>query len=108
MTRSPHPSAADEEAVFAALAHDSRRQILAMLSHANGELSSGALADRLPHAWPTTTRHLGVLEQAGLVKVTREGRSSRYRLDRERLETVVAGFLAHLAPAEPSKRGRPR
>ena len=40
------------------------------------------------HSWPTTTRHLRVLE-SGLVSVRRTGRSSIYRLERERLRAVV-------------------
>ena len=52
----------DSEAVFEALAHQARRHIVVMLSHMGGELPSGYLASRFAHSWPTTTRHLGVLE----------------------------------------------
>ncbi len=91
-------SLADTDAVFAALAHEARRNVLVMLSHLGGELPSGYLAARFSHSWPTTTRHLAVLERAGLVEVRREGRGSFYRLNRERLR-VVAAWLDHFAPA---------
>jgi len=97
------PSRAEVEVVFLALAHETRRHIVALLSHLGGELPSGYLANRFKHSWPTTTRHLKVLEDAGLVEVRREGRSAMYRLRRERIERVVGGWLAHLAPVDPAR-----
>ncbi|HEY5948154.1 MAG TPA: metalloregulator ArsR/SmtB family transcription factor [Kofleriaceae bacterium] len=91
------------EVVFSALAHEARRHIVLLLSHTGDELPSGYLAKRFHHSWPTTTRHLGVLEKAGLVVVKRRGRSSFYRLDRERVERVVGGWLAKLEPPSPKR-----
>jgi len=100
----PHPpSRADVEAVFLALSHEARRHVVAMLSHRGGELPSGYLASRFKHSWPTTTRHLKVLEDAGVVEVRREGRSAMYRLSRERLDRVIGGWLRSVAPADPSR-----
>jgi len=96
-------SAADTEAVFAALANESRRNILLLLSHLGDELPSGYLAARFQHSWPTTTRHLGVLEKAGLVVVRREGRGAFYRLNRDRVRQVVETWLSHLEPGSPEK-----
>jgi DNA-binding transcriptional ArsR family regulator len=96
-------SAADAEAVFAALANESRRNILLLLSHLGDELPSGYLAARFAHSWPTTTRHLGVLEKAGLVVVRREGRGAFYRLNRDRVRQVVETWLTHLEPGSPAK-----
>ena len=87
-----------EDLVFNALAHPVRRQILVQLAVLGGELPSGYLAKRFHHSWPTTTRHLGVLEEAGLVTVHRTGRTRLYRLDRERVSGVVRAWLAHLEP----------
>lgn len=101
------PSLEETEAVFAALAHEARRHILLLLSHMGDELPSGYLAARFQHSWPTTTRHLSVLEKAGLVEVRREGRSSHYRLKRETLERVVSGWLRHLEPVTPEKTWAP-
>ena len=97
------PSLEDVDIVFAALAHPARRHVLLLLSHLGGELSSGYLAAKFQHSWPTTTRHLKVLEQAGLVEVHREGRSSNYRLNRERLQRVLGGWQRHLEPIGPEQ-----
>ncbi len=67
------------------------------------ELPSGYLAKRFAHSWPTTTRHLKVLEEAGLVSVRRTGRAGVYRLERERLARVVNGWLAHFARYDPEQ-----
>lgn len=92
--------------MFVALAHEARRQLLLLLAQRGGELPSGYLASRFQHSWPTTSRHLGVLEKAGLVEVRREGRSSHYRLNRARLEQVVGGWLRYLEPVGPEQRWR--
>jgi DNA-binding transcriptional ArsR family regulator len=83
----------DAEAVFAALAHASRRQILLVLHFRGGEMTAGDIAGRFACSWPTTTRHLRVLEDAGLVRVEKRGRERVYRLDRERLATVTGSWL---------------
>src|ERR1700741_5201287 len=83
------PSFEDVDRVFLALAHEARRQVLLLLGQRGDELPSGYLAARFQHSWPTTSRHLKVLEEAGLVEVRREGRTSLYRLNRERLRHVV-------------------
>ena len=54
-----------------------------------GEMTAGAIAAMFAHAWQTTTRHLQVLEAAGLLKHERQGRTRIYRLDRKRLELVT-------------------
>jgi DNA-binding transcriptional ArsR family regulator len=92
------------EAVFLALSHEARRHVILLLSQLGGELPSGYLAARFQHSWPTTTRHLKVLEEAGLVEVRREGRGSHYRLNRERLRRVVGGWLRHVDPVGPEKK----
>jgi DNA-binding transcriptional ArsR family regulator len=76
---------ADVEAVFAALAHASRRHILLVLQYRGGEMTAGEIADRFACSWPTTSRHLRVLESAALVHVEKRGRERVYKLDRERL-----------------------
>jgi DNA-binding transcriptional ArsR family regulator len=90
--------------VFLALAHEARRQVLLLLGQRGDELPSGYLAARFQHSWPTTSRHLKVLEEAGLVEVRRQGRTSNYRLNRARLEQVVGGWMGHLEPVGPEQR----
>ena len=65
----------DLDAVFAALAHQSRRTILSVLLARGGEILR-AIGFALDCAWPTTTRHLRVLEDAGLVRVELRGVSA--------------------------------
>jgi DNA-binding transcriptional ArsR family regulator len=89
--------------VFLALAHEARRQVLLLLGQRGDELPSGYLAARFQHSWPTTSRHLKVLEEAGLVEVRRQGRSSNYRLNRAHLEHVVGGWMGHLEPVGPEQ-----
>lgn len=93
----------DVDAVFLALAHEARRHIVLLLGQRGGELPSGYLAAHFQHSWPTTTRHLKVLESAGIIEVRREGRSSHYRLVRERLQGVVGGWLRLVEPVGPEQ-----
>jgi len=65
--------------VFGALAHPTRREILARL--ARGEGTVGELAEPFDVSRPAISKHLRVLEQAGLVERTRDGRTSRCELD---------------------------
>jgi DNA-binding transcriptional ArsR family regulator len=84
------------EVVFTALAHPARRRILLTLNFEGGSMTAGQIADMFEHAWPTTTRHIQVLESAGLLHHEREGRNRVYHIDRRRLELVrdwLAWFL---------------
>jgi len=73
------------EAIFNALAHPARRQILLTVHFRGGAMSAGEIAGRFAHAWPTTTRHLQVLEAAGLVVHEQQGRTRIYRIDKQKL-----------------------
>lgn len=85
------------ERVFAALAHASRRQILLVLKARGGRVKAGDIARRFACSWPTTTRHLRVLEEAGLVRVERDGRERWYVLEAKRLARVAGGWLRNFA-----------
>ena len=76
------------DAVFTALAHPVRRRILITVYFNGGSMTAGQIAKTFEHAWPTTTRHLQVLEAAGLLQHRRQGRSRLYRINRRRLELV--------------------
>ena len=56
-------------------------------------MTSGAIAARFDCAWPTTSQHLRVLEQAGLVTIELRGRERVYRLESDRLRAVAGGWL---------------
>jgi DNA-binding transcriptional ArsR family regulator len=81
------------ESVFSALAHPTRRQILTVLRARGGSATSGELAQRFDCAWPTTTRHLNVLADAGLVTVARHGRQRTYQLKVNTLDTVAGAWI---------------
>ena len=79
---------AELNAVLNALAHPARRQILMTIHFRGGEMAAGEIAARFRHSWPTTTRHLKVLEDAGLVTATQSGRVRTYRVQLEKLEMI--------------------
>jgi len=83
----------DLELVFNALSHVQRRQILVVLDARGGAMTSGEIAERFSCKWPTTSRHLRVLEEAGLVEVTQEGRVWNYALNRARLKRVAGNWI---------------
>jgi DNA-binding transcriptional ArsR family regulator len=84
---------AEIDKVFSALAHPSRRQILLVLHFRGGEMTAGEIAGRFECTWPTTTRHLRQLEEAGLVRVEKRGRERVYRLDAAALSRVTSDWL---------------
>jgi DNA-binding transcriptional ArsR family regulator len=89
--------------IFAALASTSRRQILAYLAEA--ELSTTELAQRFSMSAPTISRHLSVLENAGLVSSERRGQFVLYKLVRDSLVNSLTGYALGLCPVgRPLKR----
>jgi DNA-binding transcriptional ArsR family regulator len=80
-------------AVFTALAHPSRRQILLVLRFRGGNMTAGEIAERFSCTWPTTTRHLQILQSAGLVRVVKSGRGRIYHLDTRLLLNVTHNWL---------------
>jgi DNA-binding transcriptional ArsR family regulator len=94
----------DLERVFKALAHASRRHVLVVLNARGGSMTAGEIAGRFSCTWPTTSRHLRVLEDAGLVRVDKQGREWVYVLQTERLRQVVGGWLRWFEPPEEKKR----
>ena len=100
LTLGPAEKLAVLDAVVAALAHPARRQILLTI-HFRGGATAGEIAGRFVHTWPTTTRHLRVLENAGLVRQERHGRTRRYSVDKARL-ALVSEWLGWFDPAPPA------
>lgn len=72
---------------FAALADPTRRAILARL--ASGELSVGELAEPFAMSMPAVSKHLRVLERAGLIAQRREAQWRRCRIEAGPLKEVV-------------------
>ncbi len=70
----------DLDPVWKALANRDRRRILDMLR--DGPLCTGEVAERLPGLSRfAVMQHLGVLEQAGLISTTPEGRKRLHTLN---------------------------
>jgi DNA-binding transcriptional ArsR family regulator len=67
-------------------------------------MTAGQIADRFACTWPTTSRHLRVLETAGLVRASKRGRERIYRLDVRRLRAATADWLRWFATAR-ARRG---
>lgn len=89
--------------VFEALASRPRREILAYLSAA--ELSAGEIASRFDMSAPSISRHLSVLEGAGLVSSEKRGQFVVYRLNRDSLVNTLTGFAFEICPVgKPLKR----
>ncbi len=82
------------DSVFGALAHPTRRAILNRL--ARGEASVGELGAPFKVSPPAISKHLRVLEEAGLVRRRLDGRVHRLHLVAEPMRGA-AGWIAEYA-----------
>jgi DNA-binding transcriptional ArsR family regulator len=85
-------SPAQLDATFAALADPTRRAILARL--ASGEASVGELGEPFAMSLPAISKHLKVLERAGLISRGRDAQRRPCRLEAAPLEEV-ADWIEH-------------
>lgn len=83
--------------VFRALADPSRREILRLLRQ--GPRNSGEIAEHFQSSWPTISRHLGVLRDAGLILGERHGQQIIYELNTTVLDDVVEHLMGWLKPS---------
>jgi DNA-binding transcriptional ArsR family regulator len=83
----------DLDAVFAALAHPIRRGIVARL--AEGDCSVGDLAEPHDVSLPAISRHLRVLEDAGLLEQTPDGRVRRCALQAKPLSAAFGWIVQY-------------
>jgi DNA-binding transcriptional ArsR family regulator len=91
------------EKVFEALSSTTRRKILAYLSATT--MTAGEIADRFEVAKPTISKHLSVLEGAGLVRSERRGQFIHYSLVEANLVNTLTGFIQEVCPvARPLRR----
>lgn len=89
--------------IFEALSSRTRREILAYLSAQ--ELTAGQIADRFDMSAPAISRHLSLLDAAGLVSSERRGQFIVYRLNGDNLVNTLTGFAFEVCPtAGPLKR----
>lgn len=69
----------------------------------SGRMTAGEIADGFGCTWPATSRHLRVLQEAGLVRVEKQGRERVYALDRKKLRQITFGWLPWFDPKRRSK-----
>jgi DNA-binding transcriptional ArsR family regulator len=85
---------------LSALGDPTRRAVLECLR--GGELPVGAIAATLPVSRPAVSKHLAVLEGAGLVRHVRAGTRSLYSIDTrglEELRSYLDGFWTDVLTA---------
>src|SRR5688572_28480288 len=87
-------------ATLNALADPTRRAILARL--ARGEATVGDLVGPSGKSQPAISKHLKVLERAGLITRTREAQRRPCRLDTRRLEELARWLGTYRPRLEPS------
>ena len=89
--------------IFEALSSTVRRKILAYLSAT--DLTAGEIADRFEISKPSVSKHLSILENAGLVTSRRQGQFIHYSLVRENLVNTLNGYVQEVCPvSKPLKR----
>jgi DNA-binding transcriptional ArsR family regulator len=92
--------------IFGALADPTRRQILQELKQ--GELPAGEIVARFTLSGPAISRHLSILETAGLVASRREANRIYYRLEAEPLADTLGDFLSAVCPTQMVYRRKKR
>ena len=85
---------ADDE-LWSAIGDPSRRRVLDLLV-SNGEVSASWRAGRVPVSRQAVSKHLAVLEQAGLISRRKQGREVLYRVQAGRLDQATRA-MADLA-----------
>jgi len=89
--------------VFDALSSSVRRKILAYLS--STDLTAGEIAQRFEISKPSISKHLSILENAGLIAGERSGQFIHYSLVRSNLLNTLNGYLQEVCPvSRPLKR----
>ena len=82
--------------VFSALASTPRRKILAFLSAS--PLTAGEIADRFNMSKPSVSKHLSILENAGLISREKKGQYVHYTLIEENIMNTLNGFAQQVCP----------
>jgi len=91
---------------FRALADETRRDILRLLR--DGPLTSGEIANRFDSSWPTISRHLAVLRDAGLVIPERKGQEIRYELNTSVFQDLIQHLISWTRPSGAARHGHKR
>jgi DNA-binding transcriptional ArsR family regulator len=81
-------TAASDDELWSAIGDPSRRRVLDLLVR-RGAASASGLAGQVPFSRQAVAKHLGVLEQAGLISRHKQGREVLYQVDAERLDQAT-------------------
>ncbi len=84
-----------DDELWSIIADPSRRRVLDLLVN-EGEASAWGLAGRVPFSRQAVSKHLVVLEDAGLVSRRKQGREVLYRVEADRLHQATRA-MAELA-----------
>lgn len=84
------------ESVFQALSSTVRRKVLAYLSQTN--LTAGEIAQRFEISKPAMSKHLTILENAGLIQSEKKGQFVHYSLIKSNLFASLNDFLVDFCP----------
>ncbi len=101
-TLSRHAEAAAE--LLRAMANPHRLLVLCMLG--DGEMSVGALNERLPLSQSALSQHLAVLRKDKLVKTRREAQTVYYRVANGPALDVIRVLYGHFCGARPPRTRR--
>jgi DNA-binding transcriptional ArsR family regulator len=112
-----------EDELWSAIAEPSRRRVLDLLVR-EGEATASELAEHVPFTRQAVSKHLVVLEEAGLVSRRKQGRDVLFRVESGRLDEATRALadqarrwdrrldtirrLAEAAHAEAKERERNR
>lgn len=77
-----------DDQLWSAVGDPSRRRVLDLLV-TNGEVSASWLAGHVPFSRQAVSKHLVVLEEAGLVTRRRQGREVLYQVEAGRLDRAA-------------------
>jgi ArsR family transcriptional regulator, cadmium/lead-responsive transcriptional repressor len=84
-----------DDELWSAIADPSRRQVLDLIV-SNGAVSASWLAGRVPFSRQAVSKHLAVLERAGLISRRKQGREVLYQVEAGRLDQATRS-MAQLA-----------
>ena len=81
-------TAQTDDELWSAIADPSRRRVLDLLV-SNGAVSASWLAGRVPFSRQAVSKHLAVLERAGLISRRKQGREVLYQIQAGRLDQAT-------------------
>ncbi|MGH3726662.1 MAG: ArsR/SmtB family transcription factor [Mycobacterium sp.] len=82
-----------DDDLWAAVGDPTRRRVFDLIL-TDGVATATTLSERLPVTRQAVTKHLAVLDRAGLVRATPNGREKQYRANAERVARIAEQLTA--------------